>query len=176
MWIERASGWLVSCLSQFQGWNIPIQFGVWRGHSDISLRFNGVFISRCKLQGNSWFLLLHPILSTISSFSCIFLLMEGLCFGWDIVLFERDYHGTYLIVISLIYYFLHIHKVLGRNTKWLYVKVIINKQTMTISPTILMYAMIMLNISNGRMYIGYIYDEWTVIYFYFNFHVQKLSI
>ena len=134
LWIERANGWLVSCLSQFRGWKIPIQVGFWRVHSGISWRFNGVFIFRCNLWGISWFLLVQPILSTIPSFSCIVLLMEGLHFGWDIVLFGRASHGTFMIVIILIYYFIHLHKVSGLNTKWLYVKVIINEQTMTISP------------------------------------------
>ena len=134
MWRERASGWLVSCLSQFWGWKIPIQVGVWRGHSSISCIFNGFFIFRCKLQGSSWFLLVQPILSTISSLYCIFLLMEGLRFGWEIVLFGRDYHGQFMIVIILIYYFIHFQKVLVRNTKCLYVKVIIKEKTMTISP------------------------------------------
>ena len=125
--IERASGWLVYCLSQFQGWKIPIQVGVWRGHLGISWSFNGVFICRCKLQGISWFLLVQRFLSTISSFYCTFLLMEGLHFG-------RDYPDTFLIGISFVWYFIHSHKISGLNMKWLNVKVIINEQTMTISP------------------------------------------
>ena len=32
---------LFSCLSQFQGWKIPIQVCFWRGHLGISWRFNG---------------------------------------------------------------------------------------------------------------------------------------
>ena len=134
LWRERASGWLVSCLSQFQGWKIPIQVGVWRGLSGLSQTFNGVCICSFKLHGSSWFLLVHQILSTISSLSCIFLLMEGLRFGWAIVIFGRDYHGPLLILLILIYFFIHLQKLSGRNTKWLYVKVIINEQTMTISP------------------------------------------
>ena len=133
-WRERASGSLVSCLSQFRGWKIPIQVGIWRGHSGISWIFNGFFIFGFNLQGSPWFLLVQHILSTISSLYCIFLLMEGLWFGWAIVLFGRDYNGKFLIVIILIYYFIHIHKVLVLNTKWMYVKVIINEQTMAISP------------------------------------------
>ena len=134
LWIERASGWRVSCLSQFWGWKILIQVGVWRGHSGLSWSFNGVCICRYKLQGSSWFLLVQHFLSTISSFYCIFLLMEGLCFGWAIVLFGRDYPDTFIIVINLILYFIHSHKFSGLNIKWLNVKVIINEQTMTISP------------------------------------------
>ena len=134
LWRERASGRLVSCLSQFQGWKIPIQVGVWRGHSSISWRFNGFCICRSNIQGISWFIIVQHVLSTISSLSCIFLLMEGLCFGWAIILFGRDSHGIFLILIRLIYFFIHIHKLSGRNTKCLYVKVIINEQTMTISP------------------------------------------
>ena len=134
LWIEIASGWLVSCLSQFRGWKIPIQVGVWRGHSGISWRFNGFCICRCKLHGNYLFLLVQHILSTISSLYCIFLLIEGLRFGWDIVLFGKDYHGPFIMVIILIYYFIHIHKVARLNTKWFYVKVIINEWTMTVSP------------------------------------------
>ena len=42
LWRERASGWLVSCLSQFRGWKIHIQVGVWRGHWGLSWIFNGV--------------------------------------------------------------------------------------------------------------------------------------
>ena len=48
--------------------------------------------------------------------------MEGLSFGWAIVLFGRDYNGTFIIVISLILYFIHSHKFSGRNIKGLYVK------------------------------------------------------
>ena len=134
MWIERASGWLVSCLNQFWGWKIPIQVGVWRGHSSLSWSFNGVCICKCKIQGSSWFLLVQHIFPTISNFYCIFLLMEGLCFGWAIVFFERASHAPFMTVISLIYYVLHLQKVSGRNTKRLYVKMIINEQRMTISP------------------------------------------
>ena len=39
-----------SCLSQFWGWKIPILIGVWRGHSGISRRFNGVISYRCMLN------------------------------------------------------------------------------------------------------------------------------
>ena len=39
-----------SCLSQFRWWKIPILVGVWRGHSGISRRFNGVISYRCKLK------------------------------------------------------------------------------------------------------------------------------
>ena len=134
LWSERASGWLVSCLDQFRGWKIPIQVGLWRGHLGLSWSFNGLCICRCKLQGSSWFLLVQHFLSTISSFYCIFLLMEGLCFRWDIVLFGRDYTDPFMILISLICCFIHSHKVSGQNIKWLNVKVIINEQTMTISP------------------------------------------
>ena len=45
----------------------------------------------------------------------------------------RDYHGTFMILIILIYYFIHLQKLSGRNTNWFHVKVIINEQTMTIS-------------------------------------------
>ena len=38
------------CSSQFRGWKIPILVGVWRGHSGISRRLNGVISHRCKLQ------------------------------------------------------------------------------------------------------------------------------
>ena len=47
---------------------------------------------------------------------------------------HQHYHSPLLIVVRLIYSFLHLHKLSGRNTKWLYVKVIINEKTMTISP------------------------------------------
>ena len=134
LWIERAGGWLVSCLSQSRGWKISIQVGIWRGHVGISWIYNGVYICRCKLHGSSWFLLVQHFLSTISSFYCIFFLMEGLRFGWAIVIFGRDYNGTFIILIKLIYYFIHIQKLSGWNTKWLYVKMIINEQTMTIFP------------------------------------------
>ena len=133
LWIERPSGWLVYCFSQFRGWKIPIQFGVWRVHSGISWRFNVFCIFRFNLQGSSWFLLVQHILSTISSIYCIFLLMEGLRFGWVIVLFGRDYNGPFMIVIILINYVIHIHKLSGLNTKLLYVKMNINEQIMTIS-------------------------------------------
>ena len=36
---------------------------------------------RYKIQGIMWILLLQHFLSTISSFLCIFMLMEGLCLG-----------------------------------------------------------------------------------------------
>ena len=134
LWIERATGWLVYFLSQFWGWKIPIQVGVWRIHSGLSWRFNGFFIFMCKLHGISWFLLVQYFLSTISIFSCIFLLMEGLCFGWDIVLFGRACPSPFLVVISLIFSIIHFYKVSCRNTKGFYVKVTINEQTMTISP------------------------------------------
>ena len=133
LWIERASGWLVSCLSQFWGWKIPIQVGVWRGHPCLSWRFNGVCICRCKLHGSSWFLIVQHFLSTISNFYCTFLLMEGLRFGWAIVLSGRDYIDPFLIGISLIFSFPHSQRVSGLNIKWLNLKVIINEQTMTIS-------------------------------------------
>ena len=100
LWIERASGWLVSWLSQFRGWQILIQVGVWRGHLGISLRYNGVFICRCKKQGISWFLLVWHFLSTISSFYCIFLLMEGLRFGWAFDLFV-EYYNSPLFCIQM---------------------------------------------------------------------------
>ena len=67
-------------------------------------------------------------------FYCIFFLMKGLRFGWAIVLFGRDYPGPFFIVIGLIWFFIHIQKLSGLNTKGLNVNVIINEQTMTISP------------------------------------------
>ena len=133
LWIERASAWLLSCLSQFWGWKIPIQVGVWRGYSRLSWSFNGVVfagVSYMEARGSFY----CNTLSTISSFYGIFLLMEGLRFGWAIVLFGRAYHGTFLIVISLIYSVIHLQEVSGWNTQWLNVKVIVNEQTMTISP------------------------------------------
>ena len=39
-----------SRLSQFRGREIPILVGVWREHSGISRRLNGIIIYRCKLQ------------------------------------------------------------------------------------------------------------------------------
>ena len=132
-WRERASGWVVSCLSQFQVWKISIQVGVWRGHSGISWIFNGFFICKCNIYGISWFILVQHFPLTISSLYCIFLLMEGLCFGWTIVVFRWASHGPFFIVIILIHYFL-LHKVSCSNAKLLYVKVIINEQTMTIFP------------------------------------------
>ena len=101
-------------------------------HLDREVPFG--LITRCKLQGISWFLLVHPIISTISNFYCIFLLMEGLHFGWVIVLFGRDYPDPFIILISLILYSIHYYKFSGWNIKWLNVKVIINEQSMTISP------------------------------------------
>ena len=68
------------------------------------------------------------------SLYCIFLLMEGLRFGWDILLFGRDSSGKVIILMSLIEYFIHLHKVSGINTQWLYVKVTFTEQTMTVSP------------------------------------------
>ena len=134
LWRERASGWLVSFRIQFRGWKIPIQVGVWRGNSGISWRFNVFCIFRCNIHGISWFLLVQHILSTISSLYCIFFPMEGLLFGWAIVIFGRDSHGPFMIVIRLIYYFIHFQKFTGRNTQKLYVKVIFKEQTMTIFP------------------------------------------
>ena len=131
---ERASWWLVSCFSQFWGWKIPIQVGVRRGHSGISWRFNGFCIFRCNIYWSLWSLLVQHILLIIPSLCCIFLLMEGLHFGWDIVLFGRDDHGKFMIVIILIEYFFHIYKLSVLNIKWFYVKVIINEKTMAISP------------------------------------------
>ena len=131
MWIERASWWLVSFLNQFRGWNIPIQVRVCRGHLGLSWRFIGVCIFRCNLQGISWFLLVQHFLPTISSFYCIFLLMEGLRFGWDIVLFGRASPGPFLVLISLILSLIHHQKLWDRNTKGLYVKVNINEETKT---------------------------------------------
>ena len=38
-----------SCLGQFRGWKIPILVSVWRGHSGLSRRLNGVISYKCKL-------------------------------------------------------------------------------------------------------------------------------
>ena len=47
---------------------------------------------------------------------------------------REDFHCSLIIVISSISYFIHSYKVSGQNIKCLYGKVIINEQTMTISP------------------------------------------
>ena len=60
--------------------------------------------------------------------------MEGLHFGGAIVLSRRDYIDTFMIGIISILSIIHSHKVSGQNIRWLNVKVIINEETMTISP------------------------------------------
>ena len=73
LWIERASGWLVSCLSQFWGWKIPIQVGVWRGHSGISWIFNGVLFSVLiyrKSCGFFYFSTLSQLFPVFTPYSC----------------------------------------------------------------------------------------------------------
>ena len=52
-----------SCLSQFRGWKIPIHLVIWRGHSGISRRFNGVLVI-----GEIYISLWTHQISTCSSF------------------------------------------------------------------------------------------------------------
>ena len=99
MWRERASGWLVSCHSQFRGWKIPIQVGVWKGHSGISWRFNGFISYMCNLQGSSCTLQYQLVLSSIPSFLIIFSLYGLRHTWWAIDLFGEDSN-------ALLFYFL----------------------------------------------------------------------
>ena len=89
---ERASGWLVSFFSQFRGRKIPIQVGVWKGHSGISWIFNEFISYNWKLHGSSWTLRYQLVLSSIPSFLIIFLLYGLRLIWWDIDLFGGDYN------------------------------------------------------------------------------------
>ena len=89
IWVceERASGWPVPCLSQFQGWKIPILIG----DLERSLRYLKEIQWSHYLQfqsiESSWKSQYHLVLPFISSFLTIFQLYGVRCTWWDIHFF-----------------------------------------------------------------------------------------
>ena len=60
-------------ISQFWGWNIPIQVGVWRGHSSLWRRFNGflfVGVSYRKSCGFFYCSTLSQLFPVFTPYSC----------------------------------------------------------------------------------------------------------
>ena len=159
-----------SCLSQFWGWKIPILIGVWRGHSGISRRFNGVIIYRCSYN-ISWTLqdsahspshltFFHHISAQWSEAHLVSHLSFWGRSSCSIILYY-DVNNIISLLINLS----------GRNANIFYVLLISNKETVPFPTSLLQTLIILVDLSGCVKYWLFMH-EWTVTEAYFRFHIH----
>ena len=105
-----------SCLCQFRGWEITILFGVWRDHSGISWRFNGVLfvgVSYSKSFGFFYCSTLSQLFPVFTPYSC----QWRDCALGDILISLGKIIMPIILCSDVYYLYFMFRRLSGRNTQ-----------------------------------------------------------